>query len=70
MNPVQNHSGSTTDFEIRFASLFEPGRAFAFPCDACGHVDIDSLPAGIKNNYLFARAMVGKNFAAPCICRH
>ena len=70
MKPVPSHSCCTSAFEIRFASLFVPGRAFCFPCDAYGHVDIDALPAGLKNNYLFARAMVGKDFAAPCVCRH
>ena len=69
MKPIPSHRCNAA-FEIRFASLFEPGRALSFPCDACGHVDIDALPAGVKNNYFFARAMVGKDFAAPCVCSH
>ena len=32
-------------FEVRFESLFKPGRALAFPCDDHGHVNLDSLPA-------------------------
>jgi hypothetical protein len=53
--------------QVRFASLFAPGRSLAFPCDAQGHVDLDALPDRARHNYLFARAMVGKDFARPCI---
>lgn len=57
-------------FEIRFESLFDPGRAMSFPCDNEGHVDLDALPARARNNYLFARAMVGKDYLPPAIRRH
>ena len=30
-------------YELRFESLFNTGRAYAFPCDRTGHVDLDSL---------------------------
>jgi len=58
---------AASSFEIRFASLFAAGHALAFPCDAFGKVDLDALPAQARTNYLFARAMVGKDFCAPCI---
>lgn len=54
-------------FEIRFPSLFRQGRAFAFPCDADGHVDMDTMSERARNNYLFANAMVGREFAAPLV---
>lgn len=54
-------------FEVRFESLFDPGRAMCFPCDCQGHVDLDSLPSRARNNYLFARAMVGKDYLPPCV---
>jgi hypothetical protein len=57
-------------FAVRFDSLFVPGRALIFPCDECGRVDLDALPDRARNNYLFARAMVGKDFAAPSVCNH
>jgi hypothetical protein len=57
-------------FEIRFESLFNPGRALAFPCDDHGQVDLDALPSLARNNYLFARAMVGKDYRPPAICSH
>jgi hypothetical protein len=55
-------------FEVRYASLFAPGRALAFPCDAKGHVDIDTLTEKARLNYFFARAMVGKDYSIPRVC--
>ena len=52
-------------FQLRFQSLFDPGRGFAFPCDAQGHVDLDALSEKARNNYLYARAMVGRELATP-----
>lgn len=57
-------------YEVRFESLFDPGRAMSFPCDHEGHVDLDSLPARARNNYLFARAMVGKDYLPPHVLKH
>ena len=55
-------------FEIRYPSLFARGRALAFPCDAKGQVDIDALTARACANYLFARAMVGRDYGCPSVC--
>ena len=55
-------------FEVRFNSLFRPGRALSFPCDAGGHVDLDSLSEHARNNYFYARATVGCEHSLPCIC--
>jgi hypothetical protein len=54
-------------FEIRFASLFQEGKALAFPCDADGQVDMDSMSERARNNYLFAHAMVGREYASPSV---
>ncbi|WP_157263514.1 hypothetical protein [Azohydromonas aeria] len=56
---------SVEAYEIRFPSLFREGHALAFPCDRDGHVDLDALSERAKGNYLFARAMVGREFATP-----
>jgi hypothetical protein len=56
-------------FEIRFKSLFVPGRGMAFPCDARGQVDFNALSEHARNNYRFARIMIGRDFAQPCVCR-
>lgn len=55
-------------FEVRFDSLFNPGRGFAFPCDSQGHVDLDGLSERARDNYLYARAMVGRENALPIVC--
>ncbi len=54
-------------FEIRFQSLFHEGRGMCFPCDGAGHVDCDALSPRARDNYLFARAMVGREFAMPAV---
>ena len=51
-----------------FRSLFAEGRSLAFPCDAHGHIDLNSLSPSGLSNYLFARAMVGRDFERPT-CR-
>jgi hypothetical protein len=54
-------------YEIRFRSLFQEGRGLAFPCDAHGHVNLDDLSDAARNNYLYARALVGREFAMPAV---
>ena len=50
---------------LRFGSLFHPGRGLSFPCDAQGHVDLDRLCERERANYLYARAVVGREYATP-----
>ena len=54
-------------FEIRFQSLFNTGRALSFPCDAHGRVQLDSLSDRARDNYFYARAVVGREFAYPSV---
>lgn len=54
-------------FQVRFAYLFDTGRSLAFPCDAHGLVDIDALSERARSNYLYARAMVGREYAMPSV---
>lgn len=56
---------SACAFELRFASLFDDGRGYTFPCDAEGHVDLDSLSARALANYFCARTLIGRDFATP-----
>ena len=58
---------SAGSYEIRFQSLFNEGRALSFPCDAEGHVVLDSLTDRARDNYLYARAVVGREYALPCV---
>jgi hypothetical protein len=58
---------SAGGYEIRFQSLFNEGRALSFPCDSEGHVVLDSLSDRARDNYLYARAVVGREYAFPCV---
>lgn len=53
--------------QLLFASLFNPGRGIAVPCDAHGEVHMDELTERMKNAYLAARALVGREYAHPVI---
>jgi len=54
-------------FELRFQSLFDSGRGYAFPCGPDGQVDLDQLSETMRLNYLYARAMVGRELSAPAL---
>ncbi len=62
-----SHREKSAEFSIHFPSLFREGRALAFPCDANGRVVIDSLSERARQNYLFARAMIGRDFGWPSV---
>ena len=62
-----NTCQASSAYELRFRSLFVEGRAFAFPCDADGHVDMDSLSQRALNNYLYARSVIGREVAMPAV---
>ena len=53
--------------QIRFQSLHHEGRALAFPCDEKGRVYLDGLSERARQNYLFARAVVGREYAFPAV---
>ena len=67
MNSQTMTSDVTASYELRFQSLFNEGRALAFPCDARGSVELDALSEQARNNYLYARAVVGREYAAPAV---
>ena len=54
-------------FRLCFRSLFDSGRGYAFPCDCNGRVDLDELSECARNNYFYARAMVGRELAVPAV---
>ena len=66
---MKEGSSSNPDarFELWFQSLFDEGRALAFPCDKEGRVDFDTWGDRLRHNYLFARAMTGREFAMPVL---
>ena len=54
-------------FRLCFRSLFDAGRGYAFPCDCEGRVDLDALTEEARNNYFYARAMVGRELTQPAV---
>ena len=62
-------SSAQDQFQLCYRSLFGYGRGYAFPCDPAGKVDMNQLSENMRNNYLFARAMVGRELQAPAIER-
>ena len=58
---------SSSAFQLCFRSLFHSGRGYAFPCDPRGQVDLDGMSERARNNYFFARAMVGRELSAPAV---
>ena len=54
-------------YEIRFQSIFQEGRGLAFPCNEKGQVDLDVLSERARANYLYARAVVGREYLAPAV---
>ena len=55
------------EFQLCFRSLFHSGRGYAFPCDPRGQVDLDRMSERARNNYFYARAMVGRELSPPAV---
>ena len=51
--------------ELLFVPRRNDRKALAFPCDAAGRVDLDALDERDRNEYLFARALMGRDYAFP-----
>ena len=56
-------------FELRFCSLFHEGRGLTFPCNEQGHIDMDAMSPRARDNYLYARSVIGREFAVPVVRR-
>lgn len=70
MSTAQSLSPAEAAYQLRFESLYNEGRALAFPCDGHGQVHLDALSDRARSNYLYARAVVGREFFAPTVVRH
>lgn len=67
MNHSSTFAACDARYELRFISLYNRGRGYAFPCDAEGHVEIDDLSARGRSNYLYARVVVGNELSIPTV---
>jgi hypothetical protein len=54
-------------FELCYRSLSPHRCGFAFPCNERGQVNLDELSDEARENYLYARAMVGRDLLQPQI---
>lgn len=52
-------------FTLMFRSLSDRMSGYSFPCNARGQVDLDLLDDGSRNDYFFARVMVGRATSTP-----
>jgi hypothetical protein len=69
MGQAQTQIPPSNRFELRFNSLYRPGRGYTFPCDECGRVDMDALSDGERHSYLYARAIIGRELSFPAVRR-
>lgn len=53
--------------ELRFRPLLDAGRVYAFPCDAKGRVDLDALSERARNDYFYARVLIGRAYRVPVV---
>jgi len=67
VHAAPHSSAAQSAFELRFPPLSGTGRALSFPCDASGSVHMDSLSERARNNYLLARALMGREYGWPSV---
>lgn len=53
--------------QLHFEPLRPEAQSVDIPCDRRGQVAIDALGERLRNNYFFARACIGRLFAAPVL---
>lgn len=53
--------------QLCFRPLAAAASPLRFRCDAAGQVDLDALDRRERLEYLYARALVGRDFVAPCV---
>ena len=67
MGSVVVRMSEPVQYELVFRALRRGGRTLSFPCDAAGHVLLDALSERSRDAYLYARAVMGCEFAAPLV---
>ncbi len=68
MNPNEpcHAPAGAVHFVLSYLSL-HGGRTLSFPCDAAGLVTLDDLSDSARDNYLLARALVGRDYQPPVV---
>jgi hypothetical protein len=57
-------------YQLWFHSLVDSASTLSFPCDAAGRVDMDALSDKARDDYLYARTVVGRVFRPPAVRAH
>ncbi len=65
MHSATDQSCRALGYELRFKPTSRSGSAYAFPCDARGSVDLDTLSETGRSHYFYARTLVGSEFYTP-----
>ena len=60
---------SSASHQLQFRPLRGSAPGYVFPCDAAGQVDLDALNDRARNDYFFARGVVGHQVDAPRVLR-
>lgn len=63
----RTESQSATRYELRFASLFDAGRGYTFPCDAEGGIDLAALSERARASLQQAQRAVGRDLMQPVV---
>ena len=58
---------SVSRFQLCFKPLSTHGSGYAFPCDPQGHVDLDGMSERARNDYFYARVMIGRELSYPAV---
>jgi hypothetical protein len=67
MNATLQTAQAPARYELRFQSLSDASRAYAFACDEAGRVDLDALSERARLSYFFARTVIGREVARPAL---
>ena len=67
MTPAAQIQFADLAFELRFDPLVDAQAPLSFPCDARGEVDLDELCDRSRRDYMFAHALIGRNFTLPVV---
>lgn len=52
---------------LHFEPLTAGSAGLDIPCDPCGRVGLDALGEKLRNDYFFARTLIGRLFARPTV---
>lgn len=68
LHDSHRHGAATkSHVELRFLPRFGDQRRLVFPCNTAGHVEIDKLGEHERVDYLFARALRGRDCSVEIV---